>query len=156
MGKKILIGIVVVFIVMQFIQPAKNTSNEIPRTDFIVMNTPPSEVATILKTSCYDCHSNNTNYPWYGSVAPVSYILANHVNDGKKHLDFSRWGTYNQRQKEHILEEIREEVEERHMPLTSYINMHEEAAMTNDEIKTIIDWIDTSLSMTKLYNEPVQ
>ncbi|GLB49994.1 heme-binding domain-containing protein [Neptunitalea lumnitzerae] len=156
MGKKILLAIVVIVIVMQFIQPDKNISEEIPQSDFIVLNTPPAEVATILKTSCYDCHSNNTEYPWYGNVAPVSYILANHVNDGKRHLNFSEWGKYNQNQKEHALEEIIEVVEHREMPMTSYISMHEEAALTDTEVKVLNDYMTTSLNMTSLYKQKAE
>lgn len=151
--KKVLLILLIVFVLMQFFQPDKNVSETIPDTDFIVMNQPPEAVATILKTSCYDCHSNNTHYPWYNKVAPVSYILANHVNDGKKHLNFSEWGNYNIRQKAHALDEIIEEVEHRKMPMTSYISMHEEAAMSNEEIATLTEYLDRALGMTELQQE---
>lgn len=153
MLKKILIGIAVVLIVIQFFPPKKNTSDVIPATDFIVMNQPPGEVAGILKTSCYDCHSNNTEYPWYNKIVPVSYFLANHVNEGKEHLNFSEWGSYNTHRQEHALEEISEEVEERHMPLTSYISMHKEAALSDDKIKLLNDWIKTHAAMSELHDE---
>lgn len=156
MFKKIVLVVVILLVVIQFFQPEKNISKEVTEQDFIVMTNPPKEVADILKTSCYDCHSNDTQYPWYGNVAPVSYFLANHVNEGKEHLNFSEWGAYNNHQKEHALEEIIEEVEERHMPLTSYINMHEDAAMTDTEIKVLSSYLTTARDLTELQKERAQ
>lgn len=156
MAKKILIGLLIVFVVMQFFQPKRNISEVIPDTDFIIMNNPPEEVVAILKTSCYDCHSNNTSYPWYNKVAPVSYILANHVNEGKEHLNFSEWGTYNDHQKEHASEEIMEEIEEHHMPLKSYISMHKDAVISEEEIKILKSYFETHLAMSQLKSEKPQ
>lgn len=153
MLKKIILVLLIVIVGMQFFQPEKNVAETTPETDFIVMNQPPEAVATILKTSCYDCHSNNTNYPWYNKIAPVSYILANHVNDGKRHLNFSEWGNYNMRQQAHALDEMIEEVEHRKMPMTSYISMHEEAAVSDEEIATLTKYLDIELGMTELQQE---
>lgn len=150
MIKKILLVLLVVFVVMQFFQPKKNISETTPKSDFIVNLTPPADVANMLKTSCYDCHSNNTNYPWYGYIAPVSYYLNDHVEDGKKHLNFSDWTTYSDKRKDHKLEEIAEEVAEGKMPLESYLNIHKEAELTQNQVDALVEWVAMTRSMNAL------
>ena len=86
LNKKLLILLLIVFAVIQFLRPQKNLSAMIPATDFIAMTKPSPQIETILRDACYDCHSYNTNYPWYSEVAPVSFLIAEHVKDGKKHL----------------------------------------------------------------------
>ena len=90
--KKILLGILIIIILIQFIRPEKNISSESINDISTVMDVP-ENVQEIIKTSCADCHSNTTKYPWYSEVAPVSWYLASHVNDGKKHLNFSEWAS---------------------------------------------------------------
>ncbi|UNY97689.1 heme-binding domain-containing protein [Zhouia spongiae] len=138
--KKILIGLLLVLVIMQFFPPDKNQSGEIPVTDLIVATTPSQEIAEILKTSCYDCHSGNTKYPWYANVAPVSYWISDHVKHGKGHLDFSIWETYNNKKKAHKMEEIAEEVKEHKMPLESYLWIHKEAKLSQVQIDKVVNW----------------
>ncbi|WP_340074462.1 heme-binding domain-containing protein [Leptobacterium sp. I13] len=138
--KKVLIGLLIVFIGMQFIRPEKNISDVMPATDIIISTKPPANIQSILRTSCYDCHSNHTNYPWYNNIAPVSYWLADHVKDGKKHLNFSEWGTYSPKRKAHKMEELIEEVKVHEMPLSSYLWMHQESKLTDVQIKALTDW----------------
>ena len=104
--KKILLGILIIIILIQFIRPEKNISNDGINDISTVMDVP-ENVQEIIKTSCADCHSNTTKYPWYSEVAPVSWYLASHVNDGKKHLNFSEWASYNKNQKEHIIKDLK-------------------------------------------------
>jgi hypothetical protein len=138
--KKIVLGIIVVFILIQFIRPAKNDSRNNVNDISTVMEVP-TEVQQILKTSCNDCHSNYTEYPWYSEVAPVSWYLASHVNDGKKHMNLSEWTVYNKNQKEHILKDFEEVLESHEMPLESYLWVHEEAKMTSEQYTTLMNWV---------------
>ena len=143
MKKKILLGLLVIIIAMQLYRPAKNISTEIPTTDFLVVNNAPENIATMFKGACYDCHSNNTVYPWYAEVAPVSWWIANHVDEGKEHLNFSTWSEYTDKRKEKKLDHIDETVQKREMPLKTYVPMHPEAKLTDEQIKQLTDWVKT-------------
>jgi hypothetical protein len=140
--KKVLLGILVVFILIQMIRPTKNDSrNDINHISTVVPV--PAEVEEILKTSCYDCHSNNTVYPWYSEIAPVSWYLAQHVNEGKEHLNFSEWTVYNKNQQDHIVKDLEEVLESHEMPLKSYLLMHEDAKMTPQQYEILMNWVQT-------------
>ena len=143
MLKKIIIALVILLVGIQFYRPAKNISEETPTTDFLVVNNADESMATLIKNACYDCHSNNTNYPWYAEVAPFSWWIADHVKHGKEELNFSEWSTFTEKKKNHKLKEIIEEVEKRKMPLESYLPMHPEANLTDDQIKQLTDWVRT-------------
>lgn len=138
--KKIVLGFLVVLILIQFIRPEKNESSDMTNHISQVVDIP-SEVNEIIKTSCADCHSNFTKYPWYSEIAPVSWYLAQHVNEGKEHLNFSEWTSYNQDQLNHILKDLNEELEEHKMPLKSYLLIHDEAIMDDVQYKTVLNWV---------------
>ena len=121
--KKIIVGILVVFVLIQFIRPEQNVSGE-ENNSISSMVDVPEDVKEIIKTSCADCHSNKTVYPWYSEIAPVSWYLAQHVNEGKEHLNFSEWATYNKDQKNHIIKDLKEELEDMEMPLKSYLILY--------------------------------
>jgi len=140
--KKVVVGILVGLILIQFIRPEKNDS-KIEKNDISTVMQVPEEVQKIIKNSCADCHSNYTKYPWYSEVAPVSWYLAQHVNEGKEHLNFSEWAAYNNDQKNHILKDLEEELEEHKMPLKSYLILHEEAKMTKNEYEIVLNWVKT-------------
>ena len=140
--KKILLAVLVVIIVIQFIRPEKNNSNNELNAISTILDVP-NEVQEILKTSCSDCHSNNTIYPWYSEIAPFSWYLASHVNEGKEHLNFSEWASYNENQKSHIIKDIEEELQDKEMPLKSYLIIHENAKMTETQYKIMLDWVKT-------------
>jgi len=140
--KKVVLGILVVFILIQFIRPDKNDSKNYTNDITTVMEVP-EDVQLILKTSCADCHSNHTVYPWYNDVAPVSWFIASHVNDGKEHLNFSEWTGYNKNQKDHILNDLEEVLQSRGMPLSSYLKKHKEAEMTDTQYNTLLNWVKT-------------
>lgn len=138
--KKVFLGIVVVFILVQMIRPNKNDSrNDINHISTVIEV--PDEVKEILITSCNDCHSNFTVYPWYNEIAPISWYLDSHVNDGKKHLNFSEWTVYNKNQQNHILKDLEEVLETHEMPLKSYLWIHKESELTNDEYKVLMAWV---------------
>lgn len=96
------------------------------------------KLSSILKANCYDCHSNQTQYPWYSAVAPINFWLDEHVQDGKKHFNLSQWSEYSIKRKDHKLEELIEEVEEAEMPLPSYTWVH--GSLTEIERQTLLDW----------------
>ncbi|MDX1830223.1 MAG: heme-binding domain-containing protein [Lutibacter sp.] len=141
--KKKIIGIIIILLVLiQFIQPEKNQSKDYTNDISTEINIP-QNVQQIIKTSCADCHSNYTVYPWYNNIAPVSWFLANHVNEGKEHLNFSEWTTYNTRQKNHIIKELKEVIKEKEMPLTSYTLIHKDAILTEQQNTALLDWLNS-------------
>lgn len=136
--KKILVALLVIFVIMQFFGPDKN-QGEIASIDaFIAETNPPTEVHEILKNNCFDCHSNVTKYPWYNNITPVNYWMDDHVRHGKGDFNVSQWESYSVKKKDHKIEELIEEVEERHMPLPSYTWTHGE--LSDDDIKAVVDW----------------
>jgi len=138
--KKVLLGILVVFILIQMIRPTKNDSrNDINHISTVMAV--PNEVREIFKTSCNDCHSNNTVYPWYSEVAPVSWYLAQHINEGKEHMNLSEWTVYNKNQQDHILKDFEEVLETHEMPLKSYLIIHKDAEMTNEQYEVLMNWV---------------
>ena len=140
--KKILLAILVVIVLIQFIRPEKNISNKVINDISTLMDVP-ENVQEIIKTSCADCHSNTTKYPWYSEIAPASWYLASHVNDGKKHLNFSEWASYNKNQKEHIIKDLKKELKSKEMPLNSYLWIHKEAVVSPEQYKILLDWVQT-------------
>jgi hypothetical protein len=98
------------------------------------------EVKSILKEACYDCHSNETKWPWYSKVAPVSFLIVNHVNEGREHLNFSSWTKMFSQKQQEAKEEIWEEIEKDEMPLDNYTLLHPKAKLTIEQKKTIKDW----------------
>ena len=134
--KKILIVLVVILIGIQFI-PVERTN---PPVSWDI--NPPANISEILRTSCYDCHSNETIWPWYSKIAPVSFLVAGDVNEGRKHLNFSEWDKYEADKREKILEEIVEEIEKEAMPLSSYTFTHPNAKLDDHRIKLIKEWVN--------------
>lgn len=98
------------------------------------------EVAGVLKRSCMDCHSNRTDWPWYSNVAPASWFVIDHVNHGRRHLNFSKWGEYDQRRTEDLLKEICRTAKSGFMPLNSYTLVHRSAQLSPADVKTLCDW----------------
>ena len=111
-----------------------------PESDYLVMTNASPEIADILKTSCYDCHSNETNYPWYAQIAPVSWFLKKHINEGREHLNFSKWADYPATKQMSKRQECMEELEGGEMPLKSYTMIHAEAKLTDVSRQALIDW----------------
>lgn len=137
------------FIVIQFIRPAKNKSETMSKNDISTLYPVPTNVQAVLKSSCTDCHSNNTVYPWYAKIQPVYWWLDDHVRDGKKHLDLSEFATYSLRKQYHKLEEIEEMVKEGEMPLESYTWMHKDAKLTAEEKTVIYNFVKSTLETMK-------
>lgn len=129
-----------ILIAIQFISPARNTSSLISETDISKTIYIPDTVTVILKTACYDCHSNNTNYPWYANFQPVGCLLSNHIKSAKAQLNFSEFGTYSDRRKTSKLDGIANSIKDNIMPLKSYKLMHKEARLTDKEKNILIQW----------------
>lgn len=142
--KKIFVLGFTIFLLIQFYQPSRNVSSEQDMTEgFTNVYTAPKNVATILRTSCYDCHSNNTNYPWYSYIQPVRMFMDNHIKEGKENLNFSEFGKYSARKQANKLEEIVKQIKAEEMPLASYTLIHRNAVLSTTQKKEVIDWIDT-------------
>lgn len=136
--KKVLFFLLIL-IVIQFFSPQKN-NEKLTLQSFLRETNPPENIKNTLKNSCFDCHSNYTYYPWYNKITPINFWLASHVNNGKKHLNFSEWKKYNTNQKTYILNGIIKEVEHRKMPLKTYVLTHEDARLTKNKIDEIVTW----------------
>ena len=126
----VLVILLIVFVGIQFIRPAKNVSEEIGANDITAKYHIPAEVHQMLKVSCYDCHSNNTYYPWYWQVQPVTWFMNDHINDGKRHLNFSEFSSYAARRRYKKLKEISQEIKSGDMPLRSYTIIHRNAVLS--------------------------
>ena len=131
--KNISIALIFILLMIQSIQIDKTIEPVNPATDFISVTAANTEVAGLLKTACYDCHSNQPTYPWYTNMAPVSWWIKHHINEGSQHLSFSIWRTYSEKRKNHKLEECIEMIEEGEMPMYSYTLMHKEAKLADSQ-----------------------
>lgn len=147
-------AVLALLIVIQFINRPERISEPINENDIINTLEIEGPIANLLKSACYDCHSDQPRYPWYASVAPVSWRIAEHIEHGRDELNFSKWATYSARRRDHKLEEMIEEVEEGHMPLPGYVRIHGEARLDNEQIASLKTWID--LEREKIAGEPSQ
>lgn len=138
------------FILIQLYRPERNQSDS-PTTQYDISRLYPmsDEVQTILKTSCYDCHSNNTNYPWYAEIQPVASWLADHIEEGKHELNFNEFGKRRIAIQLHKFEEITEQLEEDEMPLPSYTLIHRNAVLNPTQKESLVSWVKSSMSSIK-------
>lgn len=135
------IVLLVALAAIQFVPTSLNQGNITPASDFMLVNTVPGEVGQILKSSCYDCHSNHTNYPWYNKVQPVAWYLQRHIEAGKKELNFNEWGGYSPRRQKSKLQSMANQVEEGMMPLASYKLVHSAARLSDSQIRTLTEFL---------------
>jgi hypothetical protein len=133
--------LLLIFIIIQFIRPAKNKAEGISSNDITKAYPVPENVQTILKTSCYDCHSNNTVYPWYSQIQPVAWWLNDHIQEGKKELNFSEFASYRIRRQYIKLEEVNKQVKEDEMPLDTYLWIHKYAKLDEQQKLTLANWV---------------
>ena len=138
MFKLILIWVTGAFIVLQAIQIDTITPTSIdPKKEIVA----PDEIMTILKTSCYDCHSYETTIPWYGHIAPISFEVKGHIKGGRAWLNFQEWNNYDEEKKQKIFKGIKKSINLR-MPIPMYLKMHEEATLTQEQKETLKLWVD--------------
>ena len=140
MKKKIGLGLIAVLVIIQFVRPTRNISTGESPNEISKYYEVPADIHAVVKKSCYDCHSNNTAYPWYTNIQPVGWWLQDHVNEGKGELNFDEFGTYEQKKAKHKFEEIEEVVREGEMPLDSYTLIHRDTKLTPEQSASIAAW----------------
>ena len=128
-------------IVIQFFPITLNESDAVPQSDFMVENQVPATIKNRLQVSCYDCHSNNTDYPWYSKIQPAAWYLEDHIQAGKDELNFNEWDTYSSRRKNSKLRSIIKQIESGEMPMDSYTLIHRDAILSDEDKRMIIDYI---------------
>jgi len=120
----------------------RNQSSEVLATDFIRTFNPTDSIETLLKTSCYDCHSNHTVYPWYNKIQPVSWFLEDHIKEAKKELNFSEFGAYSNRKQKSKLRSIVSQIRDDKMPLSSYTLIHRDARLSDSQKSLLENWLN--------------
>lgn len=130
------------FIVIQFMQPARNQSGQAVQSDILTTYSIPDNVYTLFKNACFDCHSNNTNYPWYSNIQPMGWLLAQDIENGKAKLNFNDLGSLSSRRRVSKLQEIENMIKDGTMPLPAYKLMHKNARLTKEQQDLLIRWIE--------------
>jgi hypothetical protein len=140
--RMLLIIVTTALVVLQFFRPEKNAS-PVTSAHLFEMEKIPENIQSILKNSCFDCHSNQTRYLWYHQISPVSWMVNRHITEGKKELNFSDWGQLDDFSKIGHLEKICREAELKKMPLKAYTAMHPKARLTDEQIAALCAWTET-------------
>ncbi|HYG50737.1 MAG TPA: heme-binding domain-containing protein [Flavobacteriales bacterium] len=135
--------LLLVFVIIQFIRPARNNGNVHGPDDLSQVINIPQNVETILQDACYDCHSNGSTYPWYTNIQPVGWWMQRHVDEGKESLNFSEFKTYDREDWAHVLDECVEMVEENKMPLPSYTWTH--GKLDENQKRIFINWAQKAM-----------
>lgn len=141
----VLIVFLVLFIGAQFVRPVRDNPSTPLAWSLAPKVTP--EVASILDRACRDCHSNGTRWPWYTSVTPTNWLVANHVHHGREHFNYSGWASYDEDEQDKLLGKMCNLAQRRKMPLPSYLLVHRDATLSDAEIKTLCDWTEKMRDM---------
>lgn len=142
-GRMILYIILGSFVLIQFFRVQKNINDDAVPHDFLQVHSDmPENLQQNFRTSCYDCHSNNTNYPWYAHIAPFSWVIDQHIRNGKDEINFNAYDSLGKRQKIAFLDEICEVVSDSSMPPQNYLMLHPDVALSEDEILSICNWTE--------------
>lgn len=141
--KKIILGLAVILIGIQFFQPLRNQSDEVTASHIERVYNVPQNVKAILTQSCYDCHSNNTRYPWYSRIQPGAWYMARHIKKGKEELDFSTFGEYSARKQRNKFRAMAGQVKDGEMPLSSYTLIHRNAVLSQQDKQVLVNWFGT-------------
>ncbi len=150
--KIVLTVIVILFVGIQFMPRDHNQSSAIPVNDMTKIYSVPAKVDAILKKSCYDCHSNNTSYPFYARIQPMRYMMDGHVRRGKEDLNFNEFGAYSSRKQRSKLRAIGESLEEGSMPLSSYTLIHRNAVLSKEDKTLLMNWVKLTSDSLLLKN----
>ena len=142
-----IISIIVFTAAIQLIRPGRNSTDVIPQTDISRSADIPGDVKDLLAAACYDCHSENTVWPWYSNFSPVSWMIARDVKSGKGRMNFSEWGDYSDMRKISKYVMICEMVKSGDMPILPYKMMHKEARLTDDQRKAICAWAENQIKI---------
>jgi len=149
---KILLVLLITFGAIQFIQPARNKNGQASPTDITRIHAVPPSVHAVLQNACYDCHSNNTRYPWYSFIQPGSWWMASHIKKGKQDLNFNEFGSYSNRKQQSKLKSIANSITDGTMPIPSYLFLHKNARLSEGEKEMLVNWAKNmadSLQATK-------
>lgn len=138
-----LLLLLVLLAIAQFIRPDTTPSVSDPALDLIATTRPRAEVASLLRTACYDCHSNETKYPWYDRITPVNWWVQHHVDEGREEGNLSEWALMSEKHRAHFVDEAAELIEAGEMPLPSYTWMHGEAKLDGPQRKLLIDFFQS-------------
>jgi hypothetical protein len=145
--KRIFAVLILAFVVLQFTNPARTNPPVVH--DMIATNQPPPAVAALLHAACYDCHSSETCWPWYSHIAPMSWLVANDVKDGRENLNLSDWPNDNSKRAAKRLEDMSEQIGYDEMPPKKYTAIHADARLTDAQKKQLMDWLDARAEQLK-------
>ncbi len=148
--KAVVLVFLIIILAIQFLQPSRNQNGQTVSKDFSKGFRVPGNVQGILKKSCFDCHSNQTEYPWYTYIQPVGWWMDSHVRKGKEDLNFSEFGSYSKRRQMSKLKSIAESIEDETMPLPSYTLVHRKAKLSNEEKDLILNWVKNTRNSLSL------
>jgi hypothetical protein len=143
--KIIILGVVGIFVLIQFIRPGRNHSGQVPEQSLTLLYHMPDSIHHIVQQSCMNCHSNNTDYPWYASVQPLGWWLDYHICKGKEELNLDEFAEYSDQRKISKLRSMKNQVRDNVMPLRSYTWMHKEARLSDAQKKQLTDWLDKTI-----------
>jgi len=149
MLKKILLAVLALLIIIQFIHPSRNTSQGDQPNNIVHAFNVPTDVKTILDKACMDCHSNNTRYRWYFKIQPVDWWLTHHINEGKEELNLDEYTNKPLRYQYHKMESTVDLIKKSEMPLDSYLWVHKDAILTEEEKNTLITWAEGIINEMK-------
>ena len=130
-------------VAIQLVRPARTNPPTNPAATLMAMTHAPASVQSVLERSCRDCHSNDTHWPWYSNVAPVSWLVIDDVNHGRRHFNYSDWTQYDQDKIPQLLKDICEQTRKGEMPLSIYLWMHADARLNDQDVSTLCDWSDS-------------
>ena len=142
--KWIFAGLAAAFALAQLANPSRKNPPVVQ--DFMATNPPPPEIAAMLHAACYDCHSHETRWPWYSHVAPVSWLIASDVKEGRRHLDFSEWPVGQPEREVKWLDRMSEQIDYRDMPPKQYTLIHADARLTDAQRNQLTNWLESAAS----------
>lgn len=152
-AKKVFFLLIIILVAIQFFRPAINQSKQVYPNDIARIYTIPEKVQGVLRTSCYDCHSNNTKYPWYANIQPMGWWLASHIKKGKEELNFNEFGYYSRRRQQSKLKAIASSIEDATMPLESYTLIHKKAKLSARDKNLVIKWVEKTKDILSKRNK---
>lgn len=141
--KKVALYTIIVLVLIQFIGIDKSAPDLEGSLDFMEIESPPKEIKDLIKGSCYDCHSYETEYPAYSNFAPISWSIGSHISNGREHLNFSTWGNYQNEVQKDLLLKCYKQIGARQMPLASYLLLHNKAKVQNNQLEEFYTWFKT-------------
>lgn len=145
--KRLFLALLIIFIALQFFQSDKDNNDVFSAHNITTVVPVPDSVMDLLKSACYDCHSNNTNYPWYTNIQPVGWWLKGHIKEGKQHLNFDAFAQYEKKKMLDKLKDIKKSQVQGWMPISSYTWIHKNAILNEAQKKLIIDWTDSATAI---------